>query len=252
MPMKVSTFYPAIKRLLMGRTVSEAIMAESVRKGILELTENYKFQGLEVSGPTVNFTPYVSFYSPDYFLKPADAGLELEKVDSFYIFTQAFVTVTSSSQSNSGFNLKFRTVDDNEVLINIPGLPMFWSRYNKQIWIGSMPDQDYPVYMRYQKEHPFPLAGVAPPTTPNAGDDPVLLPNSWQDICEYASAMRCAQEINLSGKVTELHTRLYGDQKFQTSDGVEGSPGLIFQRTSQRNRDQTTSRKSFRLRMGIV
>jgi len=245
--MIVSDLYPGIQRLLMNRPISTAIMAENVRKSILEFQENYKFQGLEVSGPTVAFTPFVSNYSPSFFLNPGDATLELEKVDSFFVYNNPFAPVTTAGQTNPGYNLKYRTIDNMEVLINIPGLPIYWTRHEGQVWIGSMPDQAYNVYMRYQKEHPFPNAG-----TGNAGTDPILLPSTWQDILEYDGAKRCAQEINLSTKVSELHARLYGDEKFQSTDGVEGQPGLIFQRTSQRYRDQTTSTKRFRPRMGSV
>jgi hypothetical protein len=99
--------------------------------------------------------------------------------------------------------------------------------------------------MRYQKEHPFPNRG-----TGSANNDPILFANSWQDIMEYAVAMRAARDLNLQAKANELYMALYGDQKFQISGGTEGSPGLIFMRTSQENRDQTTSTKSMRLRMG--
>lgn len=245
--MQVQTLYPAIGRLLMNRGVAIAFMAEAIRKGVLELTESYKFQGLEVSGPTVAFTPLVANYSPNYFLAPADDGIELNQVNSFFVYNNPFVPVTSSSQTNAGYNIKYRTIDNIENLINIPGLPLYWTRHEGEIWVGSMPDQAYNVYMRYQKEHPFPNAG-----TVNAGNDTLYLPNSWQDILEYVGAMRLAQEIGLSSKVTEFQTRLYGDVKFQKTGGIEGQPGLIFQRTSQRNRDQSTAMKRTRLRMGQV
>lgn len=76
------------------------------------------------------------------------------------------------------------------------------------------------------------------------------MPDTWEDILEYATAQRLAQIYNLSDKATELNARLMGDQKFQETSGVEGQPGLIFRRTSDESRDQMTTVKRFRLRMG--
>jgi hypothetical protein len=64
--------------------------------------------------------------------------------------------------------------------------------------------------------------------------------------------MRAARDLNLQSKANELYTALYGDSKFQLTSGVEGCPGLIFQRTSQERRDQGTAMKSMRLKMGRV
>jgi hypothetical protein len=100
--------------------------------------------------------------------------------------------------------------------------------------------------MRYQKEHPFPNQGGGAANT-----DPILFPNSWQDIVEYGVAMRAARDLNLQTKANEFYNALYGDAKFQLSGGIEGTPGLIFQRTSQERRDQTTTTKSMRLKMGM-
>jgi hypothetical protein len=110
-----------------------------------------------------------------------------------------------------------------------------------------MPDNTYSCYMRYQNQHPLSNVVNGFLTT-----TPIQMADTWQEILEYAAAMRCAPQVNLSNKKTELHTSLYGDQKFQTSSGIEGAPGLIFQRTSQRNRDQSTTTRRLRLRMGSV
>jgi hypothetical protein len=242
----------------MGRPVDQNVMAENIRKGTLELTENFKFAELQTTGPTVPLTQYVPNYDPNYFLTVGDQNLDVKKVNSFYMYLDSTSppSVSNQNQTNAGYNLKFRTIDVIEVLINVAGTPIYWTRHNGQVWLGDCPSQAYYIYMRYQKEHPFPNAGVpfnpVLPLAPWAGTDTLYIPNSWQDIFEYQSAMRLAQELNLSSKASELQIRLYGDQKFQKTGGLEGSPGLIFQRTSQENRDQTTSQKSFRLRMPSV
>jgi hypothetical protein len=110
-----------------------------------------------------------------------------------------------------------------------------------------MPDNAYSVYMRFQIQHPASdvLNGFTLTTQ-------VMMADAWMEIVEYAAAMRIAPQVNLADKKVELHTSLYGDKQFQTSSGIEGAPGLIFQRTSQRNRDQSTTTRRLRLRMGGV
>lgn len=248
MSFTVADCYPGIIGLLMNRNINPGVMAEAVRKGVLELTNDYKHPLLEATGPVTNFIAYQNVYSPNYWLQNADDNLDVMKVNSFFIYNSPFVVPSATnSLTNSGYDLKFRSINDIEVLINIPGLPLYWTRNNNQLYFGSMPDQTYSAYMRYQKEHPFPNAG-----TGLAGEDPILMADEWQETCEYASAMRIAPQVNLSGKRTELREALYGDQKFQQTSGIEGSPGLIFQLTSQRNRDQATTTRRFRLRMGSV
>lgn len=241
----INALATGVSALLNGRTNYNNTLAEYARKSVLELSENYKFQGLQTTGPVVQLVPLQANYNADYFLQSEDAGLEVNKINSFFIYTNPFAVLTNSNDQNSGFNLTFKTINDIEVLINIPGLPVHWTRFNGQIYLGSVPDQAYSIYARYQHENPFPNAG-----TIDANDDVIYFPNTWQDIMEYSCAMRAARDLNLSAKANELYAALYGDKQFQSSNGIEGSPGLIFMRTSQENRDQTTSMKSMRIRMG--
>ena len=248
MSFAASDCFTGIQNLLMGRQVSNAIMLEALRKAVLELTEDYKHPLLEATGPTVQFTAYTNSYVPNFFLQAGDANLDVSKVNSFFLYTNPFSPPSSiNTETNTGYDLKFRSFDSIEVLLNISGLPMYWSRNNNQILIASMPDNSYYTYVRYQKQHPN-------TNTPGGfeTDTPISMADSWQEILEYAVALRVAPFVNLSDKKEELHTTLYGDQKFQTSSGIEGAPGLIFQRTSQRNRDQVTTQRRLRLRMSGV
>jgi hypothetical protein len=232
----------------MNRPVAQATLLEAIRKAVLELTEDYKHPLLEVNAATVTLTPYQNLYTPQYFTGSSDTLLDLSKVNSFFIYNSySGPPSPTQQQANSGYNLKFRSPDSMEVLWNVPGIPQYWSRQANQILIGSMPDQAYYCYMRYQQQHPE----TDVPANFVSGTQ-ILMADSWQEILEYAAALRLAPQVNLSGKREELHSALYGDQKFQTSSGIEGAPGLIFQRTSQRNRDQATTMRRFRLRMGGV
>lgn len=236
-----------ITGLLMNRNISDAVMYEGIRKGVLELTEEYKHPLLEATGPIKQLTAYQNIYAPNFFLQVGDANLDISKVNSFFIYNNPFVVPSSiSTDVNSGYDLKFRSIDSIEVLLNIAGLPIYWSRNNNQIYI-TMPDNAYYLYMRYQKQHPSTntVGGFSSGTV-------IQMADSWQEVLEYAAALRIAPQVNLADKRTELQTALYGDQKFQTSGGIEGAPGLIFGRTSQRNRDQGTTTRRMRLRMGNV
>jgi hypothetical protein len=245
-----SDCYAGIQKLLMNRPVSSVDMLEALRKAVLELTEDYKHPLLEATGPIVSLVAYQNNYSSNYFLTTSDAvaSLDVSKVNSFFLYNDPFVAPSlTNSMTNAGYDLKSRSMDSIEVLLNVPGLPTYWGRNNNQIYIAAMPDNTYQCFMRYQKQHPNTdtAANFIAATT-------IEMADSWQEILEYAAALRIAPQINLADKKTELHTALYGDQKFQTSSGIEGAPGLIFQRTSQRNRDQGTTVRRLRLRMGSV
>ena len=246
----ISDTYAGIVDLLMGRTVPNAKIAEAVRKTVLEFTADYKFSGLQTTGPLVQFTPLVPNYDVTFFQDPTQFNmpLQLKKVNSFFIFLDPYVPPSTSNYmtlTNAGYNLVFKTIDRLEVLMQVPGIPTNWSRHNQQIWIAPLPVVAYYTFMRFQEEHPFPNAGGL-----NAGNDSIFMPNDWQEVVEYGAAQRLAQVYNLSDKATELNARLLGDQKFQETSGVEGQPGLIFRRVSDESRDQTTTVKRFRLRMG--
>lgn len=243
----VSDMYDGITDLLMGRTVNPAKMAEAVRKTVLEYTQSYKFTELQETGPITQFEANQNNYPPNYFMLPGSALLKANKVNSFFLYTDPYTPPTSTlyEGDNAGYSLTFRTIDRMEVLMNTSGLPLHWTRYNNLLYFGCNPDQSYYTYMRYQPEHPFPNAG-----TVDAGNDPLFLPDEWQEAVEYGSAARLAPTYNLSGKATELVSRLKGDEKFQRSAGIEGTPGILFGLTSDENRDQSTTVRRFRLRMG--
>jgi len=248
----VGTMFTSVPILMAGRVFSNSDIAEACRKSILELSEDYDFPGLQQTGPTVALTPGVSSYSPNFFLTPGpptptgggDQNLEVDKLLSIFLYYNSYVPLSASNSSNSGYDLTYSTIDDIEILINTLGVPSKWTRHRNLIYLAMCPNAAYPVYVRYKIEHPFPGAG-----TPTAGDDVIYLPNTWQDIIEYATAMRLATNTRMFDIATGLHTALYGDPKFQLTGGTEGAPGMIFARTSQKQRDQTTSVKSLRLRI---
>lgn len=248
MSFEVGDCKTGVSGLLMNRPFADSVFCEAARKAVLEFTENYKHPLLEVNGPNTNLVAYQNLYAPGFFTGEADTALDVSKVNSFFIYNNYNGAPSPTNfTTNTGYDLKYRSPDSIEVLLNIPGLPVYWSRSNNQILIASMPDSAYTVYMRFQTQHPSSdtVGGFTDSTV-------VQMADSWQEILEYAIAIRLAPQLNLANKKNELHTSLYGDSKFQTSSGAEGAPGLIFQRTSQFSRDQNTTTRRLRLRMGRV
>ena len=208
MSFQVGDIWAAMPNYFSGKTIPQAQSCENTRKAVLELSENYKFPGLQVTGPTTPLTAYLAGpYVYSTFQQPGDAGLEINKFDSFFLYYQTYQLTTpgATSQPNSGFPLKFKTIDDLEILMNIQGPPTNWTRHDGNIYFAMCPDQIYYVYLRYQKEHPFPNAG-----TVNAINDPILLPNSWQDIVELATAERLASDFDLNDRRLKFQQRLWG------------------------------------------
>ena len=141
---------PGVQGLLMNRTVDDTTFLEAVRKAVLEFTEDYKHPLLENTGPVVALTAFLATYSPNYFLQSRDANLDVNKVNSFFLYNNPYVVPSeATTETDSGYNLTFKSPDAIEVLLNIPGVPLYWSRNNNQILIGSMPDDSYNCYMRY-------------------------------------------------------------------------------------------------------
>lgn len=241
MSFTVQSIYNSQVNYFSGRAINPASCYENTRKVVLELTENYDTPLLKVSGPVVTLTAGQNGYPYNTFLQPADYGLEINETDSFFLYYQG--QYVPGAPVNAGYPLKFKSINDLEILLNIQGPPTNWTRNEQgQIYLAMCPDQIYYVYLRYQKEHPFPNAGTA-----NAGQDPILMANSWQDIVEIATAERNASDLNMEDRRVKFFNRLHGDPK--AARGTPGYLGLLFSRTSQTERDQETTTRSMRLMM---
>ena len=118
-----------ITGLLMNRSVATTVMMEAIRKSVLELTTDYKHPLLEDTGPIVSLVAYQNNYAASFFLQTSEAPLDVSKVNSFFIFNNPYsVPSLSNLATNAGYDLKFRSPDSIEVLLNIPGLPIYWTR----------------------------------------------------------------------------------------------------------------------------
>ena len=236
----VSDVYTDVQSNLSGRVLNQADTLIKIQQTVYELTETYKFPDTQVSGPQFtlginNPGPYV--YND--FMQPADAGLDISNIDSFFIYYQTPVPLSGSNGENAGLLMKFKTIDVIELSMNIVGQTIFWTRYNGQIYFAFAPAEPYVVYCRYRRQQPF--------TNPVSLNDPIYMPYSWRDIVGYAASERVAIGLDLNDRVTKFRSILYGDPKWQASGGTEGSPGLLFMRTSQEQRDKQNSGIALRL-----
>lgn len=234
-----------LPNILAGRQIDPVRGAAACRKAVRELSNDYAFQGLQNTGPNFNFTSGVFQYTPEFFKQPSDAGLGIRRVISFFMYyTVPFIPAVSMGQASPGINLKYVDPQTIENYINVVTLPTAYTRFNGNFLIGPCPDKAYTGYMRYQLEHAFPNAGIPA----NELEDVIFLDNDWQDIVEYATAMRYAIATRLLDYAKDFREILYGDPKFQLSGGQEGQPGLIFRRVSMQERYGSMSTK----RMQVV
>jgi len=203
---------------------------------ILELSRNFRFQWLEQTGPLVWTQPGISNYPLDMFLQPTDAGKIANLIPSIFRYFLPYDPILGVV--NPGSQLLWKTVDAIELMFNTPGIPAYFTRYGTSVRIAPVPYASFPMFMRYQVEHPF--------STPPVGSDEFLLDNDWREIAEYAAAERGAINIRMSDYASNYHTILFGDPEFERSSGGRGNPGLIFRRVSQMETDSESQMRQIR------
>lgn len=245
MSVLISDLTPAVVKLLGNRSDVAALTPEAMGQAIQELSNTYPFEELRITGPLVQFTPGINQYSATTFQAPTAGGnpFTLNKVVSWFFYLQPptnLTTVSATGYANPGYNLKFRDLEDLEVLANTLSLPQFWSWLGAFLYVAATPNQAYYTYMRYQWLHPF--------TSPVAAStDPIYMPSTWYDIIEYATAERIALDLRMEDVATRYHNVLFGDPEFQRSSGGRGQPGLIARRISQTQKNQSRSTRSLRV-----
>jgi hypothetical protein len=242
---KVADLYPGITAALAGKVVSDSTMQAAIKRAIYELSGSYDMQGLQVDGPFVQLVQYQSKYPPGYWMQPADVSnnLDLRKVNSFFVYYDPSISnppPTGQGVTNSGVQLVYRSIGSIENNLNTNGQPAWWSRHASSIYIAQCPMFAYLSYMRYQHEHPF--------SNPIDDTDVIFCDDDWQDILEFASAMRIAIQTRLWDIADKMRIILYGDPKAVDAGGRRIDLGLIYSRTSQYERDVTTTTRSLRKR----
>jgi hypothetical protein len=175
-------------------------------------------------------------YDLDQFLEAQDVGRVANVIPSLFRYFLPYTPIFG--RVNAGSELIWKTIDALELLFNSPGVPAYFTRYGTQIMIAPIPQDSFPIFLRYQVEHPF--------SNPPTGGDPFLLDNDWREIAEYAAAERGATVLRMMDYAAQYHTTLFGDPEFERTTGGKGMPGIIFRKITQIETDSQAHMKSIR------
>jgi hypothetical protein len=250
--MLISDRTQAVVRLLGNRSDVAALVPEQMAGAVKELSDTYPFEELRVTGPVKQFTPGQGAYPSSFFEQPQGGNpfpYVFNKMISWWVYLEAPTSFQGGSLtggSNPGYGLKFRDIENLEVLINTLTTPMFWSQFGAQgsavagntddtFYIAGVPNQAYYTYARYQFLHPF--SAVPAPT------DAIYMPATWSDIIEYATAERIALQLRMSDVADRFHMKLFGDPKHP------GEVGLIRQRVSQTQKNQSRTTRGIKIQV---
>jgi hypothetical protein len=202
---------------LAGRTDLSADIPRWTAEVSREFSMGYPFTDLEVKGPTVAFIPQQYEYDTTYFLNPDDE------------FARP-VTWIVLDTNNTPKEIKYRNPQVVEPLaLTSDGRPGIFSRVGLSFIVAPTPDTPYTTWQRYQRKHPF--------SSPPVLADTLYFPDEWKDILEYAIAQRAALDKRMIDYASNYHTILFGDPK------KPDTPGLIFNRTNQRERDSANNER---------
>jgi len=211
-----------------------------LRAALRELTAEYPFEELRVTGPVVNVGPGMGWqgssysYSISTFLNAGDDYTRMEDPCIFLTPAQAAavgLVVTTSNIVGYGMDrLSYKAI---QALLFIPGgIPFKYTRYGNQFLFGPQPGSTYQVYLPYQKRHPF---------SDELPESKVYIPSDWFEIISISAAERGALKLRWNEQATTLHETLYGDPEYQRSGGRTGRPGLLAAKTFQPERDARLS-----------
>jgi hypothetical protein len=200
-----------------------------IADAVLELSNNFPFQGLQRSTATpVQMTNGVYQYPFSTWVNAGDIPTPVniynanpKMIPSFFMFYNN--PLNSVSSYNPGIGLTYKTIDSMELMFSTPGTPAYWTRYQNQIFIAPQPNNDYWSYMRYQIQHPF--------SQPAALTDIIEIDDDWREIVEYSAALRGATNLRMLDYAQQYHNILFGDPK------KKGDLGLYNARVSQNEND---------------
>jgi hypothetical protein len=247
-PRVINDLFPGVQEALFGKDITPQQSAIWVRKTLEDLTAKYPFEELRIKGPMVTIGPGLGNQGSNYeypVMQFLNAGDDLTLMENPVIFlspTQAqqvnlVGTGMNFGTSPVGYPMDYMTPTAIQSQLFIPGgIPFHWTRYGQYFWFGTQPGQPFQTYLPYQRRHPFQDA--------NLPQSPLFIPPDWQDIVEYAAAVRGAQSLRWPEQVKWLREILYGDPK-----NPQGRPGLLTAQDLQIERDQ---QKSSRQLMPIV
>jgi len=233
--MIISDLYPGIIRKLRGRTSETSDLPFYVKAALLDITQNYEFEELRVTGPVTSFIVNQAEYPKSGngcpFLLASDSKL------TFIVTWYCYFNVLPITLGQSlGLEIKGRSPRVVEPMSKILGQPTLYSMVGNSIIVGFMPNIAYATQMRYQRQHPFNPDNVL-------GSSQVFLPDDWQDILEYAAAEKACDDIGMTEIGMLYHQKLYGSPGDRRHTPT---PGLIMERMSMQSRLTTYNEKQLR------
>lgn len=191
---------------------------------ITDLTGNFPFEELVVTGPFKSLIVGQSTYPLSFFL--AENSPVFSTVRTFYRY---FTTNNPPNLGDVGSVLKGRVSSVVYGQSNIQGLPQWWTQNGMGILFGFNPDQAYTVQMVYQRKHPF--------TLKNLLVDTVYMPNDWKEVLAYAAAIRGCEYLGMNDVAIDYYKKLHGDPK------KPGNIGLLTEKISQLQRNITQNER---------
>lgn len=241
--MEVQDLVQGVRRKLGLRTDIVNDIPLWIRDAILEITESYDFSELQTTGPLVQFTQGQCRYSSTFFTNNNEKAT---RIGSWFRFNHGTPTSIQDISLN-GMILKFRTKPVVEQMAKTTAPPSKYARINDTtLIVGPSPDQSYFSFQNYQKEHPFPEDTVENNNyLGSLLNSTLFIPKSWKLIVEFWAARLGALEKRMLDVAQNYHDVLFGDPNFQkTSDLSKGTPGLIFHRVSQYERDASQNERA--------
>jgi len=218
----INDLIPEVVNALQGRTDVAALVPLYMKRTLQDVTDNYPFEELRVTGPPASLTATKSTYPASIFLNPGDD----------YTIHSSFALYVDFPSNTVVSPVTYKTPAAIEVMIApaTKGVPAKWTRYGTNILLGPTPDKNYQVFFRYQKRYQF--------NDDNLGTTPILITDSWEEIVVYSCAMRVAIVKRWNDQATYLHSILYGDPEYQSSEGKRGRPGLLSAKLFQQEKDE--------------
>jgi len=218
----INDLIPEVVNALQGRTDVSTLVPLYMKRTLQELTDNYPFEALKVTGPTVSLTQNVSTYPASFFLNPGDD----------YTIHSSFAIFVDFPKNTVVTPVVYKTPAALEVMITqaTKGIPSRWTRYGTQIMLGPTPQSPFSIFFRYQKRYQFEES--------NLSATPILVDPEWEEIAIYETAERITIVKRWNDQATYLHGIVYGDPEYQSSEGKRGRPGLFSARLFQQEKDE--------------
>lgn len=244
--LQIQSLYPGIVSKFGGRqnfgpaNSPTALYVQPCQQAIQELTETFEFEELKVMSSIIPLLFGVANYSISQFIPNTQLTWDLTD-----IFDWGF-WLNPGAQNGPFRILKYRrvgTVDYYQFGTTAPAPPVYFSRFGSpwgisgagsELVVGPIPNNTYYSFMRFKARHPF---------TTNVFDSPIYMPDSWQEILEYAACLRLAIGEGAEKYIGIFKNILYGDPK------RPGDLGLLNGRRAQMERDANHNERQITVTM---